>query len=170
MQLRSISAPNGCTGTVGYDQNIYTSDVNTFGVNSEWQATDRLKLGLNYMFSFGAVMFGEFNGVFVPASVLQNPATAGTWENVTNYPDNRSVMNALTVKASYQLTPNMTFSVGGTYAMFLEHNWRDNACTPILTNGLCAGPTGTAISILTPGYVSPNYNVGAVMASLKVTW
>ncbi len=169
-ECSSVPLPNGCTGTVGYDQNIYTSDVNTFGVNTDWQATDRLKLGLNYMFSFGAVMFGEFNGVFVPASVLQNPATAGTWENVTNYPDNRSVMNALTVKASYQLTPNMTFSVGGTYAMFLEHNWRDNACTPILTNGLCAGPTGTAISILTPGYVSPNYNVGAVMASLKVTW
>ena len=54
--------------------------------------------------------------------------------------------------------------------MFLEHNWQDNACTPILTNGLCAGSAGTAISILTPGYVSPNYNVGAVMASLKVKW
>ena len=154
-----------CAGSAGYFQNKYTSGVNTVGASAEWQATDKLKLGLNYTFSYGSVMFGEFNGVFVPLNTV-----TGTYQDVANYPDNHSIMNALTVTASYQLTPNMTFSVGGMYAMFVEHNWQDNACTPILTNGLCAGPSGTAISILTPGYVSPNYNVGAVMASLKVKW
>ena len=161
----SGSDTGACAGSVGFDQNIYTSDVDTFGVNADWQATDRLKLGLNYTFSYGAVMFGQFNGVFVPVNTITD-----TYQNVSNYPDNRSIMNALTAKASYQLTPNMELSVAGTYAMFLEHNWQDNACTPILTNGLCAGRPGTAISILTPGYVSPNFNVGAVMASLKIKW
>jgi hypothetical protein len=161
----SGSNTGGCAGSVGFDQNIYTSDVNTFGVNADWQATDKLKLGLNYTFSYGSIMFGQFNGVFVPVNTITD-----TYQNVSNYPDNKSIMNTLTAKASYQLTPNMELSVAGTYAMFLEHNWQDNACTPILTNGLCAGRPGTAISILTPGYVSPNFNVGAVMASLKIKW
>jgi MtrB/PioB family decaheme-associated outer membrane protein len=154
-----------CPTSAGYFQNKQTTDVNTVGVSGDWQATDKLKLGLNYTFSYGSVMFGQFNGVFVPLN-----GVGQTYQNVANYPDNKSIMNALTVKASYQLTPNMEFSVAGTYAMFLDHNWQDNACTPMLSNGLCAGPAKTTISILTPGYVSPNYNVGAVMASLKVKW
>ncbi len=159
------SNTGACAGSAGYFQNKYTSGVNTVGVSGEWQATDRLKLGLNYTFSYGSVMFGQFNGVYVPLNTVTQ-----TYQDVANYPDNKSIMNALTVTARYQLTPNMTLSVGGTYAMFVEHNWQDNACTPMLTTGLCSGPSGTSISILTPGYVSPNYNVGAVMASLKVKW
>ena len=154
-----------CTGSAGYFQNKYTSDVNTVGFNADWQATDRLKLGVNYTFSYGSVMFGQFNGVFVPLNTVTQ-----TYQNVANYPDNKSIMNALSIKATYQLAPNMEFSVAGMYSMFVEHNWQDNACTPILTTGLCSGPPGTSISILTPGYVSPNFNVAGVMASLKVKW
>jgi hypothetical protein len=42
-------------------------------------------------------MFGEFNGVFVPL----NMATQ-TYQDLANYPDNKSIMNALTVTASHQ--------------------------------------------------------------------
>ena len=33
-----------------------------------------------------------------------------------------------------------------------------------------AGYARNTIAILTPGYLSPNYNVGTVMAMLKVKW
>jgi hypothetical protein len=102
------NAPPLCTGSAGFFQNKQTTDVDTVGVSGDWQATDRLKLGLNYTFSYGAVMFGQFNGVFVPLNSITQ-----TYQNVVNYPDNKSVMNAITVKASYQLTPNTVFSVAG---------------------------------------------------------
>jgi len=158
------SPGNLCTGSAGYFQNKQTSDVHTVGLSAEWQATDRLKLSADYTFAYGSVMFGEFNGVFV-AAPNQN------YQNVINYPDDHTVMNALTVKGSYKLTDNVELSLAGMYSMFYDKDWRDLSCAVEPTNGVCTGPgAGTTISILTPGYASPNYNVGAVMAMLKVKW
>ena len=70
----------------------------------------------------------------------------------------------------------MTANTAGGFARRLEHfkynNWQDNACAVMPTNGVCApaANAGTAISILTPGYRSPNYNVGLIGAALKVKW
>ncbi len=158
------NAPPLCTGSVGYFQNKQTTDVQTVGLSADWQATDRLKLTGQYTFAYGSVMFGEYNGVFV-AAPNQN------YQNVINYPDDHTIMNALSIKGSYKLTENVELSVGGMYSMFLDKDWRDLSCAVEPTNGICTGPgAGTSISILTPGYSSPNYNVGAVMAMLKVKW
>jgi hypothetical protein len=40
------NAPPFCTGSAGYFQIKYTSGVDTVGLGAEWQARDRLKLGL----------------------------------------------------------------------------------------------------------------------------
>ncbi len=157
----SGSNTGACAGSVGYFQNKQTTDVQTVGLSAEWQATDRLKLTGEYTFAYGSVMFGEFNGVFVGAP-NQN------YQNVINYPDDQTVMNALTVKGTYKLTENVELSLGGMYSMFYDKDWRDETCAVVSTAGGC--DSGKAISILTPGYASPNYNVGAVMAMLKIKW
>ena len=166
-----------CTGSAGYFQNKYTSDVQTVGLSAEWKATDRLKLSADYTFSFGSVMFGNFNGVFVPASEL-----GYSYQNVSNYPDENSVMNALTVKAKYDLSDNVELGLGVGWSMFRSSNWNDQQpaveakCTSNGSNNcVSTGTTSTAnnansINILTPGYSSPDYNVGVVMASVKVKW
>jgi MtrB/PioB family decaheme-associated outer membrane protein len=163
----SAAAPL-CTGSAGYFQNKYTNDVQTVGLSTEWQATDKLKLSAEYTFSYGAVMFGEYNGVFVPLG-----AVTQTYQNVSNYPDDHSIMNALTLKASYKLTDNIELSLGAMYSMFSDKDWRDltGAVVPDCpAGGGCTAAQQNTVAILTPGYASPNYNVGAVMAMLKVKW
>jgi MtrB/PioB family decaheme-associated outer membrane protein len=157
----SGSNTGACAGSVGYFYNKQTSDVQTVGLSAEWQATDRLKLTGEYTFAYGSVMFGEYNGVFVTAPD-QN------YQNVINYPDDQTIMNALTVKGSYKLTENVELSLGGVYSMFYDKDWRDETCAVVSITGGC--DAGKTISILTPGYASPNYNVGAVMAMLKIKW
>jgi hypothetical protein len=157
----SGSNTGACAGSVGYFQNKQTTDVQTVGLSAEWQATDRLKLTGEYTFAYGSVMFGEYNGVFVTAPD-QN------YQNVINYPDDQTIMNALTVKGSYKLTENVELSLGGVYSMFYDKDWRDETCAVVSITGGC--DAGKTISILTPGYASPNYNVGAVMAMLKIKW
>jgi MtrB/PioB family decaheme-associated outer membrane protein len=163
----SAAAPL-CTGSAGYFQNKYTNDVQTVGLSTEWQATDKLKLSAEYTFAYGAVMFGEYDGVFVPLG-----AVTQTYQNVSNYPDDHSIMNALTLKASYKLTDNIELSLGGMYSMFWDKDWRDltGAVVPDCpAGGGCTAAQQNTVAILTPGYASPNYNVGAVMAMLKVKW
>lgn len=147
------AATAACAGTAGYFQNNYTSAVHTAGVSTDWQATSKLKLGAEYSFSYGSVMFGEFNGVFVA-----NPTAS--YQNVANYPDINSVMHNLKLTANYELTPslNWLFMVGWEY--FRNNDWADTA-------GPIQGAGTTAISILTPGYESPNYSIVTLMTGVK---
>jgi hypothetical protein len=190
-----------CTGSAGYFQNKYTSGVSTLGLSAEFKATDRLKFTADYTFAYGSVLFGDYNGVFVsgnsvPAAGSGSVAVSQlqqSMQNVTNYPDENSIMNALTVKAKYELTDNIELGLGVGWSMFRSNNWNDQQpaveakCTSNTSNtcnsttygptnppGAAVGQTTTnnanSINILTPGYSSPNWNVGTVMASLKIKW
>jgi hypothetical protein len=121
-----------------------------------------MKLSIDYTFAYGDVMFGEYNGVLVGTITTSN-------QNVTPYPNENTVMNALTAKASYKLTDNVELGLGAGWAMFHMNNWQDTSCAVMLATGTC-GAGGGALGLLTPGYLSPNYNVGTVMAMLKVKW
>ncbi len=79
-----------CTGSVGFFQNKYTSGTQTMGVNAEWKVNDKLKLKADYTFSYGSVMFGQFDGVFVPPALVTQ-----SFQNVSNYPDIHSLMHNL---------------------------------------------------------------------------
>jgi Putative outer membrane beta-barrel porin, MtrB/PioB len=151
------SNTGACAGSAGYFRNTYTSSTQTAGVNAEWQATSALKLTADYNFAYGTVAFGEFNGVFVPsASVSQS------YQNVIPYPDINSVMHDLQLTAYYQLTPRIECSLMYRYSMFHNNDWNDlTAPVQASTN------TGTVISILTPGYSSPNYNVSTIGMAVK---
>jgi len=147
------AATAACAGTAGYFQNNYTSAVNTLGLSGDWQATSKLKLGAEYTFSYGSVMFGEFNGVFVAAPTA-------SYQNVGNYPDINSVMHNLRLTANYELTPNLNLLFLASWAYFRNNDWNDFA-------GPIQGAGTTAISYLTPGYDSPNYSIVTLMTGVK---
>ena len=146
-------AAGGCTGSAGYFQNKSTSDTHTIGVSGEWKATEKLTLKADYTLSYGSVMFTQFNGVFVPNPTL-------SYQNVSNYPDYNSVLSTIKLMAGYKVTPTVELVGLVAYTTLHNTNWNDRA-SAIQSAG------STAISILTPGYTSPNYNIAAVMGGVK---
>lgn len=147
------AATAACAGTAGYFQNDYTSAVHTVGLSSDWQVTSKLKLGAEYTFSYGSVMFGEFNGVFVPVPTA-------SYQNVSNYPDINSVMHDLKVTANYELTQSLDLLFMASWAYFRNNDWNDTA-------GPIQGAGTTTISYLTPGYPAPNYSIVTLMTGVK---
>lgn len=151
------STTGNCVGSAGYFQNKYTSHMNTAGISANWQVNPKFKLTGEYNYSSGSVVFGQFNGVMV-ASVSQS------YQNVISYPDIDSTMHDLRLTAIYQLTPNIEWSLMYAYNMFENNDW--NFLTPPVQPTTNAG---TAISILTPGYPPPRYDVSTVGTMLKVS-
>lgn len=139
-----------CLGTAGYFQNKYTSEVHSAGMSSDWSITDKFKLSGEYNFSYGAVLFGQFNGVAV-STVSQS------YQNVTNYPDINSSMHDLRVTASYQFSDVIEASLLYRYSMFTNTDWQFVPVPVIATTN-----TGTAISIVNAGYGPPDYNVSSI--------
>lgn len=148
------AATAACLGTAGYFQNKYTSDVNTVGFSGDWKVSDNLKLVAEYNFAYGSVMFGQFNGVFVA-----NPTQS--YQNVTNYPDINSRMHNLRLTAAYKMSPRTDLLLRAGWSYYYDNNWYDTASA-------IQGAGTTAVSILTPGYGSPHYNVGSVMAAMRI--
>jgi hypothetical protein len=151
------SNTGACAGSAGYYENKYDSAMNSAGLNLDWQVDEKLKLSGEYNASSGSVIFGEYNGVMV-TSVTQS------YQNVVPYPDINSTMNEVRLTAIYQLSDAVQGSLLYGYSMFHNNDWND--LTPAIqptTN------TGTAISILTPGYAPPKYNVTTVGVVIKVT-
>ena len=147
------AATAACTGSAGYFQNQYTSDVNTVGLSGDWTVNDKLKVTAEYTYAYGSVMFGQYNGVFVPMPTL-------SYQNVTSYPDINSTMNRLRVAAAYKLMPQTELLVEATWSYYRDNNWYDTASS-------IQGAGSSAVSILTPGYGSPNYNVGTIMVGAR---
>jgi hypothetical protein len=150
----ALSNTGACLGSAGYFQNKQTSSTNTFGISGEWSVNEKLKLKADYTISYGTVMFGEFNGVFVANPTL-------SYQNVANYPDIDSLMNNVRLTATWSLMPNVDVIVQGIYTSFHNNDWNDTA-------NAIQGAGTTAISLLTPGYASPNYSVLALLGGIKL--
>jgi hypothetical protein len=149
----ATSNTGACAGSAGYFQNKDTSGTHTVGFNGEWQVNDKLKLRGSYSFSYGSVMFAQFDGVFVP-----NPTAS--YQNVSNYPDIDSAMNNINVSATYALMPNTDLILDAGYTTYHSNNFNDTA-------NAIQGAGTTAVSILTPGYSSPDYSIATLMAGVK---
>jgi hypothetical protein len=142
-----------CAGTAGYFQNQQTSSTHTIGVAGDWRVNEKLKLRGEYTFSYGSVMFAQYNGVFVT-----NPTASN--QNLSNYPDINSTMNNVKLTATYEVMPDLDLVFQGTYTMLTNNDWNDTA-------NAIQGAGTTAVSILTPGYSSPYYSIATVMAGIK---
>lgn len=153
----AASNTGACAGSVGYFQNKYASSMNTAGVSADWQASSKLKFKSEYNMSEGDVAFNEFNGVQVAA-----PPSVDD-QNVVSFPNIHSVMHELRLAADYQLTDNVDWSLMYQFSMFHNNDWDDLAAPVQATTN-----TSTKISILTPGYASPNYNVSTIGIFVRV--
>jgi hypothetical protein len=143
-----------CTGTVGFFRIQDTSSTHTVGLSGDWTVNEKLRLRAEYTLSYGTVMFGEFNGVFVPVATQ-------SFQNLTNYPDINSLMNNVKFTATYQLTPNIELVGQGFYTSFHNNDWNNTA-------NAIQGAGASSISYLTPGYTAPNFNVVALLAGVKL--
>ena len=130
-----------------------TTNLNTVRLSGEWQATDQLKLSAEYTLSYGAVMFGQFNGVFAPPSQCDAdlPERGQLTGQQLHHEHRRGV------KTTYIITANMEFSLAAEYSMFDSRYYQDTTpavvpdCLP--TCGCTAAEKAT-VAILTPGYLS----------------
>lgn len=152
----TTSTTGSCLGSAGYFQNEDTTSTHTVGISGHWQVSPKLSLAADYTLSYGSVMFTQFDGVFVA-----NPTAS--YQNVTNYPDINSVLNSVKLTAKYKFRPNTTLVLIGAYSNFHSNNWYDNASA-------AQGAGSTAISLMTPGYGSPSWNVGTVMGGVRFTF
>jgi hypothetical protein len=150
------STTGNCLGSAGYFQNKYTNDMHTAGVDAQWQATPKLHLSADYTMSFGSVMFGEFNGVQVAAPTV-------SYQNVVPYPDIKSRLYDLNLIADYKIARNVEWALMYRFSKFHNNDWNDLAAPVQATTD-----TGTTISILTPGYPPPRYNVSIFGTALRV--
>lgn len=146
-------ATAACAGSIGYFQNKTTNGTHTVGIAGDWNVTSKFKLKGEYTFSYGSVMFGNYNGVYIA-----NPTAS--YQNVSNYPDINSTMHSIRLTASYDVTPTTELALRGMFTSFSNNDWNDTA-NAIQGNG------STAISLLTPGYGSPNYSILAIMAGVR---
>lgn len=152
----AASNTGNCLGSAGYWQNEYTSSVHTAGIDAEWQATDKLKLKGDYTMSFGSVLFSQFNGVTVPVRQF-------SYQNVVDYPDIDSRLYELNLSAHYRVARNIEWALLYRWSKFHNNDW-NNFAPPIqpTTQG------GSTISILTPGYPPPEYNVSVFGTAVRV--
>ncbi len=152
----AASNTGGCAGSVGYWQNKYTSSVHTAGIDAEWQATPKLKFLADYTMSIGSVLFGQFNGVVVPTPTQ-------SYQNVVSYPDIDSRYYDLNLSADYKIAPNVEWALLYRFSKFHNNDWNDLAAPVQPTRD-----GGTTISILTPGYPPPRYNVSVFGTAVRV--
>lgn len=143
-----------CAGSVGYFEDRYTSDMQTAGLEGKWRVTDKLNVALHYTFSYGAVLYGLYNGVEV-----SNPTLS--YQNVLDYPQIISKMHDARLTAKYAMRVNVELLFGLGWEYYRDDNFNDTAAA-------IQGAGSTAVNFLTPGYGSPYYSVGYVMVGGRI--
>ncbi len=79
---------------------------------------------------------------------------------MSNYPDIDSRWTCLRLTGVYKLMPQTELLVEATWSYYSDNSFYDRASS-------IQGAGTKAVSILTPGYASPNYNVGTIMVGVR---
>ena len=93
--------------------------------------------------------------------VVPNPTLS--YQNVISYPDIKSRLYDLNLTADYKIASNVEWAVMYRYSKFHNNDWNDFAAPVQPTRD-----GGTTISILTPGYPPPRYNVSVIGTAVRV--
>ena len=128
-----------------------TNQVHTAGISSDWQATDKLKLGADGNFSYGETAYLLGDGVYT---------ATGTGVNylITQLPNVISQLYSVNIHGEYALTPNVSLWMGYRFERFI---YKD------ATFGYNATLYGNA---LLPGDSNPSYVEHIVSAQLRIKW
>ena len=107
-----------CTGSVSCPvtwQLGTKNDVHTAGFTGDWKVTSAFKIGLSYVFQYGATGFNENDQV--PS------ALTGTTYNYTpliSLPTDRTALNSLTLHGDYDVMKNISVRLGYTFERFSD--------------------------------------------------
>ena len=132
-------------GGGNYFSEATTYDVQTAGVSYTKQATPKLKLGADYVYSYGAVGFAQ-NGTWANNEAGQ--AYGGDPLLTT-----RSTDHQLKLHASYDYSQNLSLYFGYRFDSLDTTDWA------------LVGPT---VGQVLTGALPPHYNVSTVVAALKL--
>lgn len=146
---------NGVSQTSnGYGWDVNTTDsVHTAGASASWRATDRLKLGVDYTFSYGDIGYNMFGGI-------TSATTTESYQNVQNPPNISSSMHSLKLHGEYQLTSNISFMAGYGFDLYKDNDWAYGWDPVVLSSG--------TVSNLTSGESQSSYRVHSVYTAMRV--
>ncbi len=147
--MRALNAGAPATQTTpGVNEYSETStyDIQTAGVGGVWKATNELKLGADYIYSYGDQRFNQ-SGAW---DTNQGAGLPGDPTLKTN-----SGNNQFRIHATYEFTPSTQFYLGYRFDSLDMTDW--------------ALVGASAAQVLT-GDVPAHYNVSTVMAAMKMKW
>jgi len=130
---------------VFYYQVQSTYDIHTAGAGGTWRASDKLKIGLDYTYSYGGERFNQ--------SGSWNTDEAGQIFGGDPLLSTGSGIHQIRLHATYDYSPATSMYIGYQFDSLAMSDWA------------LIGPTvGQVLS----GNVPPNYNVSTIMAAMTV--
>jgi len=143
----------------GYGWSASTTDsVHTVGLGGDWKVTDRLKLGIDYTFSYGDVGYNLYNGI-----IVTNPGTASYVNNPT-LSSVSSSMHSVKLHGEYELAENITLLAGYGFDLYKDNDWSYGWNPVILQNQSSAT---TPFYGLTSGESNSGYRVHSVYTAVR---
>lgn len=127
------------------ENNSISDTTNTTGISGSWQLTDDLKIGADYVYSYGSEVFEQSYGGWGSTTV-----GGGYIPNVT------SMLNTVKVHGEYEYVPGITLSLGYGFDSLSTSDW-------------ALWGSGSAGQVLT-GESNPSYHVHTVMSSVAFKW
>lgn len=103
----------------GYGYSAATTDsVQTIGLSGDWQASERLKLGAEYTFSYGNVSYYMFDGITVATA-----SNSAQLQSNLSLPSINSSMHSIKIHGEYKLTDDISLLAGYGFDYYKDNDW-----------------------------------------------
>lgn len=138
--FEQIYYANRGQGTTAYTSNGYygysattTDSVHTVGLSGDWHATDRLKLGADYTFSYGDIGYNMYDGIFT--------GTTAQAQSNLSLPTVSSSMHSFKLHGEYQLTDNISLLAGYGFDFYKDNDWAYSYAAVLSASSYTSGET-----------------------------
>jgi MtrB/PioB family decaheme-associated outer membrane protein len=144
--MRALNDQNNpTTPGVFYYQVQSTYDIHTAGAGGTWRASDKLKFGLDYTFSYGGERFNQ--------SGSWNTDEAGQAFGGDPLLSTGSGIHQVRLHATYDYSANTSMYIGYQFDSLAMSDWA------------LVGPT---VAQVLSGNIPPRYNVSTIMAAMTI--
>jgi hypothetical protein len=132
-----------------------TNNVQTFGVNVDWQAIpDKLKFGLDYNFAYGDTGYLMGEGVVAFGGAITSPTFIPSI-TLQQLPDVKSMLSSISLHGEYTFLPNTTLLFGYAWERFTYSDFMVGTPATTFANGFL------------PGTLAPNESIHVVSAAVR---
>ncbi|WP_158240620.1 MtrB/PioB family decaheme-associated outer membrane protein [Telmatospirillum siberiense] len=153
-QIYYVNRGNNVNVPDGYSS-ATTDSIHTVGLGGDWHVTDRLKVGVDYTFSYGDVGYNMYSGIY-------SGATTNSWyQGNVSLPSVSSSMHSVKLQGEYQLLDNITLVAAYGFELYKDNDWSYN-WNPVLLNN-----AGTSISTLSSGESANSYRVHSLYTAVR---